>query len=80
MLKGRVNTAFERAKLGGKKKGKGKEEEKKLIEKCDVLVALEYPEWRKNVIEILQGFEFDQNGKIQGNHIQAIKQKIQGPN
>jgi hypothetical protein len=35
-------------------------------------VALEYPDWIKQVIEVLSGFEFDQNNKIVGNHIPVI--------
>jgi len=48
-----VNLAFEKAKHGGKKKGKNDKEEKKVIECCAIFVALEYPDWQKATIEIL---------------------------
>lgn len=43
-----------------------------------MFVALEYPDWQKTVIEILQSFEFQDN-KIQGNYINAVKEKVTGP-
>jgi len=74
--KGNVRLGFEKAKTGGKKKPakKGAEEAPAIsIEKCIVFVALEYPEFQKKCLTILQGFEFDENNKIVGDHVSAIR-------
>ena len=73
---GRIET-----KRGGKKGkgGKGKEEEKKVIEHCAIFMAVDYAEWKKQVIEILSQFQFE-NNKIVGNHIPVIQEKLKGPN
>jgi hypothetical protein len=77
--KSNVRQASDKAKNGGKKggkaaKGKKPEEEKAVaLENCTIFVAIEYPEYKKKVIEVLQQFQFDQDGKIQGNYVQAIQ-------
>jgi len=71
--KGEIRQGLEKAKLGGKKK-KGKQEEPaKVLEKCTVFIAKEYPEFQKKCLTVLQGFEFDENNKIVGDHITAIR-------
>lgn len=44
-----------------------------------MFVALEYPDWQKETLNVLSAFEFDANNKIQGEYIKAIKEKITGP-
>lgn len=67
--------ASEKAKQGGKKKGgkapaKGAPEEKKSgPENVAIFVALEYPEWKKQTLEVLSDFQFDKDNKIVGNYI-----------
>ena len=41
-------------------------------------MALEFPDWYKETVQILSRFEFDSDGKIQGNYIAEISAKIQG--
>jgi len=41
-----------------------------------IFVAEDYPEWQKETIEILKQFNFDENGVIQGNHIEKIQTKF----
>mmetsp|Transcript_3412 Transcript_3412/g.5764 ORF Transcript_3412/g.5764 Transcript_3412/m.5764 type:complete len:884 (-) Transcript_3412:170-2821(-) len=73
--KSSIRLGFEKAKTGGKKKPKkGEEVEVKTIENCVVFVAKEYPEFQKKCLEILNGFEFDENNKIKGDHIKAIRE------
>ena len=38
------------------------------------MVAKEFPEFQKKCREILQGFDFDENNKIVGDHIKAIRE------
>ena len=53
-LRVNVTEGLEKAKSGGKKKGKGKqEEEKKEISKCYIFVAKEYPEFKRECLSIL---------------------------
>lgn len=80
-VKSGVNVALDKALHGGKKGkgGKGKEEEKKVIEHCAIFMAVDYAEWKKQVIEILSQFQFE-NNKIVGNHIPVIQEKLKGPN
>lgn len=59
-------------KKGGKKPKKG-QEEKKDPENCAIFVALEFPEWQRKVLEVLNRFEFDEKNKIEGNYVEAIK-------
>jgi len=71
-LKSNVRLSYDRAKHGGKKgakaaaKGKKSEatEEKQGPENCAVFVALEFPDWYKETVQILAKFEFDAEGKI----------------
>lgn len=66
---------MDKAKTGGKKKGKkGAEPEAvKVFEKCAVFVAKEYPEFKKQCLKILGEFEFDEDNKIIGkDYIKSI--------
>ena len=73
--KSSIRVGIEKAKAGGKKKPKkGEAPEAKVIEKCTVFVAKEYPEFQKQCLTILQGFEFDENNKIVGDHVKAIRE------
>ena len=74
-VKGNIRLGFEKAKTGGKKVKKGAQAEPaKEVTKCFVMVAKEYPEFQKKCLTILQGFEFDENNKIIGDHIGAIRE------
>jgi hypothetical protein len=74
--KSTIRDGLDKAKSGGKK-GKAKKgaepEAPKVFEKCIVFVAKEYPEFKKQCLTILQGFEFDEENKIVGDHIGAIR-------
>jgi len=74
-VKGAIRLGFDKAKTGGKKKGKkgAAPAEAKVIEKCYVFCAKEYPEFQKKCLTILQGFEFDENNKPVGDYIAAIR-------
>jgi len=72
--KSSIRLALEKAKTGGKKKGKGPVEEPKELSTCVVFVAKEYPEFQKKCLTILQGFEFDAENKIVGDHVAAIRE------
>ena len=81
-----VRQAFDKAKSGGKK-GKGKpakkgaeEEKAPAMENCAVFVAIDYPEYKRQTIEVLQKFQFDAAGKIQGNYVQAIQAAVKDKN
>ena len=41
-----------------------------------MFVAKEYPEFQKKCLEILSGFEFDENNKIQGDYIKAVRESF----
>lgn len=79
--KSALRVGFEQAKSGGKKKGKGGKqpkkgeavEEPKQMDHCVLFIATEYPEFQKKCLQILQEFEFDENNKIQGDYISAIR-------
>jgi len=73
--KGSIRLGLEKAKTGGKKKPKkgAAPVEAKVLENCAVFVAKEYPEFQKKCLTILQEFEFDENNKIVGDHIAAIR-------
>ena len=72
--KSAIRLSLETAKSGGKKKkGKGATEEAKVLTKCVVFVAKEFPEFQKKCLTILQGFEFDENNQIVGDHVGAIR-------
>lgn len=82
--KSAIRVGFEQAKTGGKKKGKGGKqpkkgegeapaEEAKPLDHCVVFVATEYPEFQRKCLEILNEFEFDENNKIQGDYVAAIR-------
>lgn len=72
--KSEIRQGLEKAKLGGGKKKKGKQDEPaKVLEKCTVFIAKEYPEFQKKCLQVLQGFEFDDDNKIVGDHVTAIR-------
>jgi hypothetical protein len=78
-VKSTVRNGHEAAKSGGKKgkKGKGAQpEETKVIEKCYVFVANEYPEAQKKCLEILKAFEYDENCKPVGDYVKAVKESF----
>jgi hypothetical protein len=72
--KGVIRQGLELAKKGGKKKPKkgAEAEPAKVIENCTIFVAKEYPEFQKECLNILRGFEFDENNKIVGEYVKAI--------
>lgn len=83
--KSNVRQALEKAKNGGKKKPakgakKAEEEKAPALENCTIFVAIEYPEYKKQVIEVLQQFQFDTDGKPQGNYVQAIQAQVKDKN
>ena len=82
--KSALRVGFEQAKSGGKKKAKGGKQGKKgeaakaedapkPIDHCVVFIANEYPEFQQKCLKILQEFEFDENNKIQGDYVSAIR-------
>jgi len=81
--KSALRVGYDQAKSGGKKKAKGgkqpkkgeavKTEEAKPVDHCVVFIANEYPEFQQKCLKILQGFEFDEENKIQGDHVTAIR-------
>lgn len=71
--KGSIRLGHEKAKSGGKKKPV-KGEAAPALEKCIVFVAKEYPEFQKKCLQVLQGFEFDENNMIKGDHVTAIRE------
>ena len=75
-VKSTIRNGYDTAKAGGNKKKakKGAAEPAKPIEKCYVFVAKEYPEFQKKCLTILNGFEFDENNKIQGDYITAVRE------
>lgn len=73
--KSTIREGLDKAKMGGKKKPKkgAEPEAPKVFEKCTVFVAKEYPEFKKQCLTILSGFEFDEDNKIVGKeYIAAI--------
>jgi len=63
--KGEIREGLDKAKKGGKKPKKGAEAAPaKVIEKCYIFVAKEWPEFKKQCLTILQGFEFNAENKI----------------
>lgn len=72
--KGDIREGLEKAKKGGKKPKKGAEAAPaKVIEKCYLFVAKEWPEFKKQCLTILKGFEFNAENEIQGDYIAAIR-------
>lgn len=80
-LKSQVHLALEKSRPKGKggKKGKGApKEEQKNPENCALFVALEYPEWKRKALGILNGVDFDENNKMTGDYKQAFKEAFEG--
>ena len=73
-VKSIIRLGLDQSKGGGKKAKKGAPVEAKTLENAVVFVAIEYPEFKKKCLEILQTFEFDADNKIQGDYLKAIKE------
>lgn len=71
--KSSIRLGLDKAKTGGKKKGKGPVEEPKELNTCLVFVAKEYPEFQKKCLTIMKGFEFDEDNNVVGDHVAAIR-------
>jgi len=79
--KSAIRVGFDQAKSGGKKKAKGGKQQKKgegaeeakPADHCVVFIANEYPEFQRKCLEILAGFEFDEENKIKGDYVSAIR-------
>lgn len=69
--KSAIRTGLEKAKSGGKKKPKkgAAPEEAKVLEKCAIFTAKEYPEFQKKCLTIMNTFEFDENNKPIGDYV-----------
>lgn len=72
-IKSNLRMTLEKAKMGGKKKKGAAAEEKKEIDSCAIFIAREYPEFQKKCLQILSGFEFNEENIIQGDYVKAIK-------
>lgn len=75
-VKSSIRLGLDKAKTGGKKKPKkgADAQPAKALETCAVFVAKEYPEFQKKCLTVLQAFEFDENNKIIGDHVTAIRE------
>lgn len=74
--------ALDKAKSGGKKKpnkkGKGAEPEpEKPIENCAVFVGLDYPEFQKKTLQIMQKYECNA-GELVGDYMKEVRETIKG--
>lgn len=70
-IKREIRLSFDRSMTGGKKKGKGgknapAQEAPAAKENCIVAVGTEYPEFQKQVLEVLQAAEWTEDNKIVG--------------
>src|SRR6056300_434094 len=77
--KHQIRLDFDKAKSGGKKqkkKGKGNAapEEQKPVDSVALLVGLNFLPFQKKVLEIMAGFEWDEQNVIQGDYIKAIRE------
>lgn len=74
--KSTIRDGLDKAKTGGKKKPKkgAEPEAPKVFEKCVVFVAKEFPEFKKQCLTILQGFEFDEENKIVGDYVTPFRE------
>lgn len=79
-----LEKASTQGKKGGKggKKGKGQpaaaeEQKAPALENCHIFVGLEFQDYKKQVLEVLTTFEFDENNKIVGKWQDTIQQTIQ---
>lgn len=77
-LKSEVRQGWQTAQKGGggkKKKAKQAEPaEAPKLETCNIFCAMEYPEMEKRCLEVLRGFQFDENSKLVGDHVAAIRE------
>lgn len=70
-IKREIRLSFDRSMTGGKKKGKGgknaaQAEAPAAKENCIVAVGTEYPEFQKQVLEVLEAAEWTEDNKIVG--------------
>lgn len=74
--KSTIRDGIDKAKTGGKKKPKkgAEPEAPKVFEKCVVYVAIEFSDFKKQCLTILQGFEFDEENKIIGDHVTTFRE------
>lgn len=83
-VKSNVRLAQDKARGGGKKAkapAKGSAPEAPL-ENVHVFIAGEYPDWQKQVLELLAGLEWDANNQLAAGanaYVAAVKEKISGP-
>ena len=76
-----IRLALEKAKSGGKKKGKGGKNapaaEEAPMESCAIAIATSYPEFQQQILQILSAQQWDNAGVIQGNdYINVIRSTI----
>ena len=76
-----IRLALDKAKSGGKRKGKGGKNapaaEDVPMESCTIAVATSYPEFQQQILQILSEQQWDDAGVIQGNdYINAIRSAI----
>lgn len=75
-LKSEARQGWQTAQKGGGKKKKGKQAEAAeapKLETCNFFCAREYPEMEKRCLEVLRAFQFDENNKIVGDQVAAIR-------
>lgn len=79
-VKSNVHLALEKAKHGGKKAPKGgKAAPATAVENCAVFVAPEYPDWQRQVLEILAKLQWEGDKLVGNAYVNAIKEQITGP-
>jgi len=72
--KGDIRDGLDKAKKGGKKPKKAAEAAPiKVVDKCYLFVAKEWPEFKKQCLTILKDFEFNADNEIQGDYIGAVR-------
>ena len=76
-----IRLALDKAKSGGKRKGKGGKNapaaEEVPMESCIIAYAMSYPEFQKQILQILSAQQWDDAGVIQGNdYINVIRSTI----
>jgi hypothetical protein len=84
-VKHSIRIAYDKSKSGGKKgkkKGKGKgaaePEPEKVIENCVIFVGHEYPEFQRKTLEVLQKYDANEAGELQGDYMTEVRQTIKG--
>jgi len=81
-VKSIIRLGAQKAQSGGKKakkNPKGAEpEEKATVENCVIFVGLEFPEYKKKVLEILNTFEFVDDVIQSNEYINVIRNEVKG--